>query len=201
MTAPRLILASNSPRRRELLERAGVSFEVVPAPFDDAEVDPGRVGVVGLAMALAYYKAAAVATSVNNRTSVVMGADTLCIDPVTERPIGKPRTAEHARNMIRDHRNRAHQVVSGVAILASGTRRIFADVATVTFADLSDDEIDRYIDSNQWQGKAGGYNLTERQAAGWPIECLGDPETVVGLPMSLVLASLAEFEVAAGAHP
>lgn len=178
-----------------MLEQAGLVFEVQPAPFDDSDLVSDSVGVVGLAMALAYFKAAAVSTDLPGQA--VIGADTLCID-LQDQPVGKPAGPEAARSMIKSHQGRTHRVVSGVAILCESSRRIFADVASITFGELGDDEIDRYIESGEWQGKAGGYNLTERLAAGWPIDCHGDPDTVVGLPLGKTVAVLAELGIHAG---
>ena len=78
-----------------------------------------------------------------------------------------------------------HEVVTGIAILdSSGQRReIFVDRSVVTVGSIADDEIEAYLDTNQWKGKAGAYNISERLSAGWPIEFTGDEMSIVGLPL------------------
>lgn len=82
-------------------------------------------------------------------------------------------------------RNREHVTMTGVCLidLSTGQRHLLFDQATVHIGAVSDSAIDDYVASGQWSGKAGGYNLSERQAAGWPLTCTGDPTTVMGLPM------------------
>ena len=82
--------------------------------------------------------------------------------------------------------------------LHGGTGRepvTFADSATVRFDRVNDAQLDRYLDTDQWRGKAGGYNLYDRQAEGWPISVTGDPTTVVGLPMAKLRPVLAKHGV------
>ena len=100
--------------------------------------------------------------------------------------------------MLTQMRNRQHQTITGVCLMALGLsgetvrRRIFCDRANVTIGSLSDEQIQQYLASGQWQGKAGGYNLAERIDAGWPIQCEGDPTTVMGLPMQRLAEHLAQ---------
>ncbi|MEO0512461.1 MAG: nucleoside triphosphate pyrophosphatase [Planctomycetota bacterium] len=209
--SPTLVLASRSPRRRELLAAAGIACEVQPAPFDDADMRLFDPRPVAQAMALAYVKAAAVLASAPPH-ALVLGADTLCI--VDGRSVGKPISEDHARRVLLDQVNRSHEVVSGVALLCvdpisdapltgelrvAGLRWITADTATVAWGEIPEDEIDRYVASGLWQGKAGGYNLFERIDAGWPITYEGDPATVMGLPMTLLRERLEAHVVPGGA--
>ena len=85
-----------------------------------------------------------------------------------------------------------HEVATGMCVLdrRTGARRIFVDTARVTLGALSDAAIADYAASGAWRGKAGGYNYAERVAAGWSLQCVGDPETVMGLPIRLVLPAL-----------
>jgi septum formation protein len=94
--------------------------------------------------------------------------------------------------MLRLLRNARHQTITGVCLLPlpDGQRIMFCDAATVRVGDISDKTIDAYVSSNAWRGKAGAYNLSERIAAGWPIECEGDPTTVMGVPMKMLLELL-----------
>lgn len=195
---PRLVLASASPRRLEMLRAEGVDALVRPAPVDDGELvphgEPGRWVV-----AMAYLKARAARDALardaadDARDLPVLAADTVCA--VDGRVLGKPADEDDARATLRALVGRTHVTLTGVCLLpsaadaASGARRpnerlAFLDATEVEVGEIEAKELERYVQSGAWRGKAGGYNLTERLAAGWPIECRGDPATVVGLPMN-----------------
>lgn len=188
MAKPRLILASRSPRRSQLLREAGYEFDVIASPYEDppqpqafAHQTPEQ-----LAIDLATHKAAALADTLNEpqrADRLILAADTIALSPDRRNLLGTPTSHEQARDMLHMFCNSAHDVITGVCILQESDQRAFADVATVHLGLLSHDQIETYLDTNEWQGKAGGYNLTDRRAAGWPIEVEGDPTTVVGLPM------------------
>lgn len=191
---PRLILASQSPRRAELLREAGLVFEQMNPPFTDPDQpEDESLDAEQHAMELALAKAQSLAELVVG-PAIILAADTLCVDH-DNRLIGKPRDRDHARVMLGHFVNNDHAVVSGVALLAVGQACpsepvVFADRAVVSFGPISAEAIEHYLDLNQWQGKAGGYNLFDRQAAGWPITVSGDPSTVVGLPMKQLIETL-----------
>ena len=94
--------------------------------------------------------------------------------------------------MIESFVGRSHEVVTGMCVLdrASGRRHLVADSAGVALGALGDGDVAAYVASGDWRGKAGGYNYADRLAAGWPLRCDGDPETVMGLPSRLVLPIL-----------
>lgn len=191
MSVRPLVLASASPRRRQLLEAAGFRPRTLAADLEDDAVRVQFLLPAALVEALAAFKAARVArllAAAGEGDAVVLAADTLCFDG--SRPIGKPRDALEAAAFLRGWRGRPHSTVTGVCVLADGRRTLFADRATVEVGALEDAEIDRYVTSGAWRGKAGGYNLAERIAAGWPIRCEGDPTSVMGLPMGRVVPLL-----------
>lgn len=182
----RLLLASGSPRRRELLTALGADFTIVPSNIDDGDLTPPP-GATAAAwtIAMAYLKARAAVDALEpNQNGVVMGADTAC--ELDGRIIGKPDCQNQARQTLRSMVGQTQRVVTGIALLDPSrpqTRRLLvADTALVTFGAIYEDAIDRYLIADAWRGKAGGYNLTERLADGWPITVQGDPDTVVGLP-------------------
>lgn len=182
-----LVLASASPRRRQLLEAAGFRPRTLAADLEDDAVRVRFLAPATLVEALAAFKAARVGrllADAGEADAVVLAADTLCFDGA--RPVGKPRDAAEATEFLRGWRGRPHRTVTGVCVLADGSRTLFSDMVTVEVGELADDEIDRYVASGDWRGKAGGYNLAERLAAGWPIRCDGDPTSVMGLPMGRV---------------
>ena len=181
-TGCRLVLASSSPRRRELLAGAGVEFEVVPPPIDEPTGDCRRVGPVQQAEALAFFKAAAVHEL--HRDAWVLAADTIvALDGVI---LGKPDDEAGARGMLRTLSGTRHAVITGVALLSpGGTRRLAAAQTYVTMQAMSDAEIDEYIAGGEWVGKAGSYAIQE--SADRFVESVeGSFTNVVGLPMELV---------------
>ncbi|MEM6334130.1 MAG: Maf family protein [Planctomycetota bacterium] len=200
MTQRRLVLGSRSPRRAGLLAEAGFAFRQVDPPYadpaDPSAHSPAFAGVEALAEALAVRKAESLA-GLLAADEVGLTADTVCVDG-RGRAIGTPESAERAEAMIRGFVNSAHRVVTGVAMATAdgGVVERFAEAATVTLGALDDGEIAEYVAGDGWRGKAGGYNLTERVAAGWPIEVQGDADTVVGLPVGRLVELLERHGVA-----
>ncbi len=129
---------------------------------------------------------------------LILSADTICV-AADGQLIGQPQTRADAQAMIEQFVERSHEVVTGCALLGPGddTPETWTDAATVTFGALSAAALADYLDSGHWRGKAGAYNLFDRQAAGWPITVEGDATTVVGLPMRQLTARLAQR----GVHP
>ncbi|MEM7755669.1 MAG: Maf family protein, partial [Planctomycetota bacterium] len=207
MPTPTLALASKSPRRRQLLTEAGLAHEIIPSGIDDGQLSASAVHPAHWVTALAYMKAAAGAgqwaAAIPDRPAVVLGADTVCVKdtPVGQHTqheiIGQPDDADHARAIITRLNNGAHSVITGVALIDThaGQSDLFSAAAHVRVGDIGREAIDRYIDSGNWQGKAGAYNLFERLDAGWPIEFEGDPHTIVGLPIADLLPRLARLGI------
>lgn len=186
MSARRIVLASRSPRRRQLLEAAGWIVDCRPAPIDDGTLDPGLSGPAQWTEALAWLKAKAVAelpeTTIDD---LLLAADTVCA--VENVMLGQPEDRNHARGMLQSMRGRSHTVWTGMCVLPpGGERRIDSAMATVHLGDLSDADIEAYLDTDGWRGKAGAYNLSDRIDAGWPVTCDGDHDTVMGLSLALL---------------
>ncbi|MCA9273122.1 MAG: Maf family protein [Phycisphaerales bacterium] len=194
---PRLVLASQSPRRRQLLTQAGYAFTVPTRLVDDGRLISGAVSPGDWVMALAYLKAAGASGGIGPG-SVVLGADTVCVGE--DELIGQPRDAAHAEAILRSFIGREHAVVTGVALLnpETGERELMLDEAVVRWGDVSDEEIASYIDTGQWRGKAGAYNLRERLEAGWAIEYRGDATSIMGLPMDLLNEKLPAWGIEPG---
>jgi len=184
-----LILASQSPRRRELLTEAGYTFEVmVPSELAECgmcsrETPPELVG------RLAYQKAADVAERVPE--GLILGCDTVaeCQGQI----LGKPHNREHARQMLHLLRGRVHHVYSGVCLWRRPSNRtlVKVDVTKLKMEPLSDAEIENYLDSEAWLGKAGAFGLQDR--LGWINIVTGSSSNVVGLPLELLAEMLDEF--------
>lgn len=193
---PPVALASRSPRRRELLESHGLRHRVVDADLDDGDLSAGDASPRAWVMSLAYLKAAAGLAAARGTLEpgwVVLGADTVC--EADGKIIGQPRDEGEARAIIRGFRGREHAVYTGVSLIdVDSLRRVISlDASRVSVGWIEDDAIEAYVSSGAWRGKAGGYNLAERLAAGWPITCSGDPDGIMGLPMGLLRAELAEL--------
>ena len=150
-----VILASASPRRRDLLTAAGVNFDVIPStlpePTHRVASSPEQ-----WAQSLAYFKARAVAEAHPER--IVLGADTVCA--LGDEILGKAANATHARAILRKLSGTRHAVVTGVALCGPEGRRLIASQTTgVQMTPMSDADIDAYIESGEWVGKAGAYAI------------------------------------------
>lgn len=189
---PRLLLASRSPRRRSLLEEAGVAFEVVSSGIDDADLAPGAAAPEHWVASLALLKAEAARRALGGQagSAIILGADTV----VNSRGeiVGQPRDRADAERILRRLSGNAHRVLSGAALVegATGRRLTLVDAAQVRVGRIEEAALLAYLDSGEWSGKAGAYNLSERLAAGWPIAYDGDPSTIMGLPMRRLLPIL-----------
>ncbi len=185
----RLVLASQSPRRRQLMTEAGYEFTVIP-PSEGAESgepdgDPTSVFVTRLAV----QKAADVAARVQD-PALVIACDTVAdCDGVV---LGKPRDREHAREMLRLLSGREHSVWSGLCVwdTASSEFDVQAECSILTMQPLTDELIEEYLDSGAWQGKSGAFGYQD--GLPWLTLTSGTPENVVGLPMTLLAQMLAE---------
>lgn len=177
----RIVLASRSPRRMEILRREGVHFESIEAAVDDAATPPqGDPREVARALAVAKAQAVAGAHVDRCRDTFVVAADTICHHQGES--VGKASDPDEARTILMRMMDGAHAVVTGVAIMRHGALRTFVDEATVRLERVSAADMQRYIASGLWEGKAGAYDIEERRRAGWTVHCEGDPDTVGGLP-------------------
>jgi septum formation protein len=161
---------------------------VIESGFDDATMRLAQgTDVCGSVLALAWAKAAAANRRVvARRGEAILAADTIC--EVEGRLLGKPGDAAEAATMIRSLADREHRTVTAVCLLDPTRHRrlLWAEVARVRIGLLADRQVEDYLASQTWRGKAGGYSFDERIAAGWPITCEGDPEVVLGLPTASV---------------
>ena len=184
--SPRLILASASPRRKELLGLLGVPFEVVPSAYEE-RLPAIHPEVDRLAAHLAGEKARDVAARHPGR--LVLGADTIVT--LDGRVYGKPAGSTDAARMLRELSGRTHQVVTGVALLGrrDGEPVIFAESTDVTFRDLDEREIATYVATEEPMDKAGAYAI--QGIGAMLIEGIrGDYTNVVGLPVPRVVRLL-----------
>ncbi|MGA3183745.1 MAG: Maf family protein [Candidatus Dormibacteria bacterium] len=184
----RIVLASSSPRRRELLVRAGIRFVVVE-PSPDPPLPPGMCADLGCQL-IARQKAVEIAERVEPG-SFVVAADTVVVGP--RGPLGKPGTPEAARRMLTELRGRRHTVLTGVCVLRTGTDVVALAVSRslVKMRDFSDQDLITYVASGEPLDKAGAYAV--QGAGGDLVEAVsGRVDTVVGLDVALTLRLLAE---------
>lgn len=185
MRLPPLVLASASPRRRELLEAAGVACRVVPATVD--ELSDATIGLASLVLANAHAKALEVAP--RHPGQIVLGADTLVW--LDGRALGKPRNRENARKMLQNLSGRIHEVATGVHLLRWKPRQqvAFHEITRVRFRLLDDAVIDDYLSRVEVSDKAGAYALQEHGEM--LIETVeGCRNNVIGLPVDRVTSAL-----------
>lgn len=172
-----LILASASPRRRELLSLTGLAFTVDAPDVDETCSLPPREAVKELS------RRKALAAAALHPGCVILAADTLV--SVDEKALGKPHDAQDASRMLHSLSGRWHQVYTGVSVVdATGALHCEEDVTDVHFEEMSDEAIHRYISSGEPMDKAGAYAV--QGAAGlWIDELRGSHTNVIGLPMAL----------------
>jgi septum formation protein len=184
-----VVLASASPRRRELLNQIGVPFIVCPADIDESMTDLHE-DLESYCSRLARNKIEAVVGKQLVRGSRwFLGADTVVA--AGRRIYGKPRDREEAHRFLKDLSGRRHKVVTGIC-LYDRRGNVFdqaGETATVRFAALSDSEIEWYLETGEWQGAAGGYRIQEKAACF--IESIqGNYSTVMGLPIRAIYVIL-----------
>lgn len=185
----RIVLASSSPRRRELLAEAGVDFEIIVSPAE--EIHDAAIPLEQLCEENARLKAAAVAAE--HPEAIVIGADTLVY--IDGEPLGKPADLEQARQTLKKLSGREHVVCTGVAICGpKGRISTFHDLTQVIFHPINDEVIDRYFSVANPLDKAGAYGIQEH--GDLLVEGIrGEFDNVMGLPTRKVLEAL---KVAAG---
>jgi septum formation protein len=176
----KLVLASSSPRRAEILERAGWSHEVIVAGIDES-VKPDEEPAAYV-QRLARSKAEAVAQRLAE--GLVLGADTTVV--IANQILGQPRDEADARRMLGLLNGKWHEVLTGVALVkVQGESRVAYETTRVRFAEMSETEIDWYISTGEPFGKAGAYGI-QGNASLFIEEIQGDYFNIMGLPIRLV---------------
>ncbi len=185
-----IILASSSPRRKELLARFGYRFRVVePDPSAECGIC-SRETPPELVARLAYQKAANVIEKIDG--GLVLACDTVaeCVAII----LGKPEDRGHAKQMLERLRGRNHSVYSGLCLWdkASAQRHVRVDVSRLWMEPISDSQIEAYLDTDQWIGKAGAFGFQD--GPDWIRLDQGSATNVVGLPMEMLEKMLAELQ-------
>ena len=185
----KIILASQSPRRKQLLEWAEVPFEIIVKETDESYPDGLKVDEV--AVHIARNKALAVQDIVAP-DSVILAADTIVV--LNKRIIGKPKSRVDALSILSDLAGNKHAVITGVVIRQQEKEIAFADTTDVYFHELSDEQIEFYVDKYKPYDKAGAYAIQEWIGVVGIKSVSGDFYNVMGLPVSRVVKELKKFQ-------
>jgi len=184
-----IILASQSPRRKQLLRWAALDFEVVVATTD--ETYPENLPIEEIPVYIARQKAFAVENIVG-KEKIIIAADTVVV--LNNTIIGKPKNREEAIFMLSQLSGNEHKVITGVVILNGYQQTAFADITIVKFHALTQEQIIFYVDNYQPYDKAGAYAIQEWIGVVGIQSIQGDFYNVMGLPVSRVLQVLANYQ-------
>lgn len=184
----RVILASKSPRRKELLQKCGVNFDVEAADIDESFNHAGDLEEE--IRNLAYRKADAVFRK--NRKALVIGSDTIVV--VDHEVLGKPKDHADAERMLRMLSGRTHQVITGLCILSDSVDYRDDVVSDVMVASMTDEEIREYVESGEADDKAGSYGI-QGLASRYITGIDGDFYSIMGLPVHKVYEELKKLGV------
>ncbi len=184
MKQSKIILASASPRRKELLEQIGVEFDVMISNQEEIITSSIPCQVV---MELSLQKAMAVKELCPHKDCIVIGADTVVA--IDGKIMGKPKDVEDAFYMLKQLQGNTHQVYTGVTILFGEKQKTFCDTTQVEFYKMEDEEIRTYISSGEPMDKAGAYGI-QGKFAGFVKKIDGDYTNVVGLPLGMLYQEL-----------
>lgn len=182
----RILLASESPRRRELLQMTGIPFFVTSARIEEKFDE--SLSIYEAVQKLAKQKAEAVFKNYENE--LIVAADTIVV--INGEVLGKPKDVDDARRMLSLLSNNTHEVITGVALLSKDVDEVFYEVTQVTFGELSDQDIEWYIKSKEYYDKAGGYAIQGKGMV-FVEKIVGDYTNVVGLPMHHLIKNLKKY--------
>ncbi len=187
----RIILASQSPRRKQLLEWAEINFDVVTSDADESFST--SMPVEEIPVFIARNKAKAVQQKLNS-DAIILAADTIVV--LGNKVINKPASRNEAIEMLRSLSGKEHRVITGVVLLKKDEEIAFADVTHVFFHELTDEQIIFYVDKYKPYDKAGAYAIQEWIGVTGIKSINGDFYNVMGLPVSRVLQQLKHFTTA-----
>lgn len=188
-----MILASGSPRRKEILEQCGIQFHVQKSEKEEiiTKSEPAQV-----VKELSYMKAADIAEQVTDEKCIILGADTIVADG--NRILGKPEDKEDAFQMIQSLQGHAHSVFTGVTLLIKDgentTKRVFTEETKVEIAPMEEEEIWDYIETGEPMDKAGSYAIQGKFAC-YVKRIQGDYYNVVGLPINRIMEELKKEKI------
>lgn len=183
MINKKLILASQSPRRRELMSLLDIPYQVKPASID--EEFNKDLSIEDNIKQIAYNKSKH--RFDKEKDAIVIGADTIVIN--NDNVLGKPLHKEDAKTMLKELSGASHEVWTAVSIVSENHQEQFINKSEVSFYELDDEEINKYVESGESLDKAGGYNINGKGAL-FIQSIKGDNHSIMGLPISRVYQEL-----------
>jgi len=189
--SPQLYLASNSPRRRELLNQLDITFEVIPVSIDETTHANEQPQDYVCRMALEKARVGSDLIQLSHDIPII-GSDTSVV--LEGAVYGKPRDKQHAFEMLRSLSGQTHEVMSAVALVCRDQERVALNTSLVTLKDLTDEEIESYWKTGEPADKAGGYGI-QGKAARFISHLSGSFSAVMGLPLYETAELLEEFSV------
>lgn len=187
----KIVLASGSPRRKVLLSGLGLEFEVRLLPGIDESYPEGLTGE-DIAMAISKKKADAYKDTMKPDELIITADTIVCLDGLV---LGKPHDEIEAVSMLKTLRGRTHQVITGITLLTTKRKHSFATISHVTFAHLSDEEIDYYVTHYHPLDKAGAYGIQEWIGYVGVERIEGSYFNVMGLPVQRLYKELKQFTI------
>lgn len=181
-----IILASQSPRRKQLLEWADIKFSIVVANTE--ENFPSNIAIADVPIFIAKDKAKSVQQKISETDKIIIAADTIVT--IENRILSKPIDREEAISFLLQLSNKTHQVITGVVILNEGKEISFSETTEVEFHELTQEQIEFYVDEYKPYDKAGGYAIQEWIGVVGIKKIIGDFYNVMGLPISRVVQEL-----------
>ena len=185
-----IILASNSPRRKEILSNLGLKFQVISPDIEEKTTqNAANLAVEELALqkASAVYEILKQRNEEEQKNTLIIAADTVVVHGL--KILGKPKTASAATKMLQRLRNDTHFVMTGIAMILNGKVACQSELTKIHFTDIPDNELDDYVKSKEPMDKAGGYGI-QGKAALWIDRIEGDYFNVVGFPVHRFYAML-----------
>ena len=183
------ILASSSPRRKEILTKFQIQFQVIPSNFDESSLKVPS-DIKEYPKMLSYHKALDVFK--NHQNDIVLGSDTIVV--IDDLILGKPKNRDDGYRMLKLLSNKTHYVITGVSVLSKDINESFIDIASVTFNNLSEEDIEDYLSVDEYKDKAGAYAI---QGIGSKLikEINGDYYTIMGLPYNKLSEVLKKYKL------
>jgi septum formation protein len=187
----RIILASQSPRRKYLLEQMGLQFEQIPSNFEEYFDDNRPVEEVVKELGLGK----AIDVAKDNPDAIVIGSDLIVV--IDGKQIGKPESEDEAKQMLRNISGRTHQLICSVAVvcLDKNYQKVKIETAEVSLDELSEQQISDYVATGTTYDKAGGYAIQHPLLKPHIVKISGRKDTIIGLPTNLVVKLLENFSM------
>ncbi len=189
---PELVLASASPRRAQLLQDAGYHFRIVKSLLHEPSRRPASVPIRAWPVCLALRKAQSVASQLKTR-AIVIGADTIVVND--NGIINKAMNRRHAREILQSLSGTTHEVITGLVLLHGNSCRMESVVSICRMKKLSARQLQAYLDSNLWRGKAGAYGIQDSPDDPFVQLIAGEHTNVMGLPMETLAKTLASLRL------